>query len=399
MRPLTLFLLLAISLLLTSNQLASAQEATRGAHYVSKHAGRPRVVIFVHGFTGNEETSWRAPNPNPNGVSFPGLLATDSRIKQADVFVASYETRWTSENSTIIDLAKSLYEQLDRNGILKDYQDLVFICHSLGGLVVERMLLEHPDAAAKTSFIQFFGTPHQGAFSDKYDALIGLVGAFGRSSLIPELRPGSGNAVLVHLDEDWRKSHFDNIRRYCAIEDRDTEAGAFHGRVVDYFSGSSGCPGNIVIDIVQADHRNMVKPSDRTGPHNEAYGIFLRNYIQNPYRQVKTYSDDSRISRHYFAVDCNHTQSDLAYPVPFVLDPQLKEELVGATAELVDGSNIQGVDPNPPQATKVGPATVNVRYGFNGSDKDWKGDCPGGGHATLVVHPIIKAQVPIFDGE
>jgi hypothetical protein len=49
--------------------LASAQQTAQGAHYESHVAGRPRVVIFVHGFTGTAADSWRAPNTK----NFPTL--------------------------------------------------------------------------------------------------------------------------------------------------------------------------------------------------------------------------------------------------------------------------------------------------------------------------------------
>src|ERR1700731_718699 len=101
---------------------AADAQTPLGAHYESPVPGRPRVVIFVHGFTGNADTTWRA----SNGTYFPSLFAKDDRIKQANVFVASYDTHWTKETGTIAKLADKLFDQLDSFRVITDYKELVF---------------------------------------------------------------------------------------------------------------------------------------------------------------------------------------------------------------------------------------------------------------------------------
>ena len=249
---------------------AFAQQAPQGAHYESHAPGKPRVIIFVHGFTGTADDSWRA----PNGKNFPTLLATDDRVKQANVFVASYDTRWRNENSTIAQLAEKVYKQLSDLGVLGEHKEVIFVCHSLGGLVVERMLIDHPDIAAKTPFIQFYGTPHEGVLSPTTNPLLGFIKLFGENSLIPELRAGSGNEVLVQLDKDWKARQFGGIHRFCAIEIRRTylsHVPDVSGILVPYFSGSYGCDSSVPVDRIDADHVTMVRTADRTGLGNEAY--------------------------------------------------------------------------------------------------------------------------------
>jgi hypothetical protein len=377
---------------------SEAQEITAGAHYESQVQGRPRVIIFVHGFTGTSETTWKA----KSGGNFPTLVASDNRIKQSNVFVASYDTHWTNDTSTINSLADKLFGQLNGAHVLADHQELIFVCHSLGGLVVERMLIGHPEIAAKTSFIQFYGTPHEGGFSETTNALVTFIATFGNSSVVSELRAGSGNKVLVELDQNWREKQFTNVRRLCAIEEYPTHLPrmpSVSGLVVPYFSGSYGCDNSVPIDTVYADHIDMVKTSDRTGKGNEAYLIFLRNYRDNPYYELRTSTDATRDFRQYLDVDCNHTNSNNDYPVVFDLNPSYKEQLLSASAYLEGRSNIKDVNPEPPKVTQIAAGTVHVQFGFNGVDKDTFGNCPGGGHATLVVHPVIQSHVPVPDGE
>jgi pimeloyl-ACP methyl ester carboxylesterase len=373
-----------------------AQQSIQGAHYESHVPGKPRVIIFVHGFTGNSDTSWRA----ANGASFPSLVATDDRIKQANVFVASYDTHWLEENSTIAKLADKVFEQLDNLRVVSDHNEVIFVCHSLGGLVVERMLIEHPEIAAKTVFIQFYGTPHEGAFSEVGNPIASFIAAYGNNHVIPELRAGSGNKVLVQLDQDWKDKRLSSIHRFCAIEANPThlpQMPAFSGIVVPYFSGAYGCDSNVPIDIVFADHIGMIKPLDRSGKDSQAYVIFLRNYRDNPYYEARAVNDTTRDFKEYLQVDCEHTKSGND-PVTFSLNPSYNEELLNASARLDDASNIKDVNPNPPAVAIVSRDSVSVSYGFNGLDKNL-GNCPGGGHAMLVVHPTFQAHVPVPDGQ
>jgi pimeloyl-ACP methyl ester carboxylesterase len=162
---------------------------------------KPRVIIMVHGFTGNAESTWLA----DNRAYFPDLLASDDRIKLANVFVAAYDTHWTDENSQVSTLASGLWNQLNVEfDVVSRHQDFIFLCHSLGGLVVEQMLIDHPELAANTSLIQFYGTPHQGGFSEYTNPFNNIIAAFTRNRLVPELRAGSSNKRLVKLDDDWR---------------------------------------------------------------------------------------------------------------------------------------------------------------------------------------------------
>jgi pimeloyl-ACP methyl ester carboxylesterase len=381
------------------------------AHFEPSYSDKkPRVIVMVHGFTGNAESTWLA----DNGAYFPQLLASDDRIKLANVFVAAYDTRWTDENSTISNLAAALWKQLnDDFGVVSRHQDFIFLCHSLGGLVVEQMLIDHPELAAQTSFIQFYGTPHQGGFSEYSNPINTLIAALGRNRLVPELRAGSSNKRLVKLDDDWRMMGYKNIARLCALETKAFRISGttFFGPVVDHFSGSHGCDSNTPIDSVAADHIKMVQPKGRTEiaaapqPRNrmefedvQSYLIFLRNYREHPFHQTTTLDGPERDVREYLQVDCERTKSDPDYKVTFPLNPTNKEELVAAKARLENYENIKDIAPNPPQVTLGALGQVSVAYGFNGLDRS-RGSCPGGGHATLLIHPTIRTVLPVPDGK
>ncbi len=93
----------------------------------------------------------------------------------------------------------------------------------------------------------------------------------------------------------------------------------------------------------------------------------------------------------YQQVDCNKTNSKTL--TAFVsLDAASNEKIVTATASLENTANIQGV--TGPTLGTISGNTVPVSYGFNGLDKVL-GNCPGGGHATVVVTFVVQRQAPI----
>lgn len=133
----------------------------------------------------------------------------------------------------------------------------------------------------------------------------------------------------------------------------------------------------------------MVKPINQSA---DAYTFFARVYRDNPIVDVVEVPKDYKVTG--FNVDCNHTTSNLDLQVPITLDPSLHERLLSAKAELVDTASIQ--PPSPPVVTRVDPSGIaHVSFGINGVDKNWMGNCPGGGHASVLVHFRIRQEVPV----
>jgi hypothetical protein len=139
-----------------------------------------------------------------------------SRFSLSDIFVAQYPTPERGNTNSTIDLAHFLWQQLTEEHVWSDHREVVFVCHSLGGLIVERMLIAHPDVAGQVPFLVSYGTPHEGSFLASFAAL------FGKDPLLTDLKYGDDNDFLRKLDTDWRNSGFQNIRRFCAFEGLDT---------------------------------------------------------------------------------------------------------------------------------------------------------------------------------
>lgn len=344
---------------------------------------KPRVIVFVHGLHGNRET-WRA----SNGAYWPQLIQTDPHFQKSDVVVAEYPTPSSHGQLSTAQLAQILWQGLKRQRVW-EHRDVVFIAHSLGGIVTEEMLLNHPDDAARVSFIVSYATPHQGSF------VANLAKIYDSDPLLTDLRESNDNSFLMDLEQRWRSTPVaTRIHRYCAFEALDTAAGAgigrylrAHTRVVSYYSATYGCDGDTPPQKIVADHINIVKPASRSA---DAYTFFAKMYRNNPVTDVVETVRDNKISGLY--VDCKSTTSVDDLQVPIALDPSLHEQILSVQAELVDTDKIRDI--SPPVVKKIDPIGVaHISYSFKGQGRGLLLGCPTG-HAALLVHFKIRSEIP-----
>jgi tetratricopeptide (TPR) repeat protein len=228
--------------------------------------GKPRAsVIFVHGLGGDAYGTWRrAPDDNS---FWPLWLAED--IAGLSVYTLAYEapaSNWLGTAMPLQDRAVNVLEILLGTPGLPD-GPLIFICHSLGGLIVKQILIDldrqkgrRPEAAALLNCVIqviFLATPHTGS---------------GKGSLLDRLRflawPSSIARALVANDPTLRSINVayrgladdrrDTLHHLIFYETRGTQAGVIVGEA----SADPGLPGRPPIPI-DADHVTIVKPADQ----------------------------------------------------------------------------------------------------------------------------------------
>lgn len=116
-----------------------------------------RAVVFLHGFTGGQDDTWDR---------FPGLLG--SAISGWDVFTVGYATTllpdivgvWSADSDLPI-LSTLLCTQLTIPP-LDRYDSFALVAHSMGGLIVQKVLVDDPDVARRVRHVMLFGTPSAG---------------------------------------------------------------------------------------------------------------------------------------------------------------------------------------------------------------------------------------------
>ncbi len=365
---------------------ASACRAQPSQQSTAQPLSKARVIVFVHGLHGDRQ-SWRA----ANGAYWPDMIRSDPHFAFSDVEVAEYPTPSSNGKMSSIRLADFLWTTLQQNHVW-DHREIVFIAHSLGGILVEEMLLRHPAEAARVKFIVSYGTPHEGSTIARVASL------YDKDPLLNDLSDAGDNTFLTQLEDSWRGHDTVNgIHRFCAYESEDTrpEGGIgrylkTHARVVSYFSATYGCDVTTPPREIHADHIGMIKPPDRK---SAAYDFFLRVYRDNPVLEEHLVTRSNGVTG--LEATCDQTKEDLDFQVPIALDSALHERVVAATAALVATHDIRNVNPSPPAVTHIDPnGTAHIHYGFSGPSKKLF-VCYGTARASVQVQFSIAQQLPL----
>ncbi|XEU97663.1 hypothetical protein FSHL1_002949 [Fusarium sambucinum] len=148
----------------------------QGLEIVSEGSNPIIDIVVIHGLNGHREKTWTA----KNGVHWlRDLLRID--IPEARILSWGYDAKTHAASSSdtscafLYDHARTLVSDLNRRRMLTKTSErpIIFIAHSLGGIVVKSALI-HSDSARKgalldqrsiklsTYGIVFMGTPHQG---------------------------------------------------------------------------------------------------------------------------------------------------------------------------------------------------------------------------------------------
>lgn len=133
-----------------------------------------RSIVFIHGLIGGSHSTWsasRSEEPWPQTLLPPKL--PNARILTCGYDAACCNPMKNVGIDSIQGLSGTLANQLVnfRRRTHTESHPIIFIAHSLGGLIVKDMLIsstmmdEYSSIAANTKTIIFMGTPHQGTSS------------------------------------------------------------------------------------------------------------------------------------------------------------------------------------------------------------------------------------------
>ncbi|MCZ6662110.1 MAG: alpha/beta fold hydrolase [Actinobacteria bacterium] len=125
----------------------------------NRDEGEKAAIVFVHGFGGKAEGTWG---------EFPDLIAKTAELKGWAIYALGYNTSlfpdirgiWSSD-AGLKELAGYLVTRTTVGPLAKK-KTLAFVAHSMGGLIVQRSLLDSGELADRTSHVVLFGTPSAG---------------------------------------------------------------------------------------------------------------------------------------------------------------------------------------------------------------------------------------------
>lgn len=370
--------------------------------YIRPPTGK-RVIVFVNGIFGDAISTWQ----HSGGAYWPDLIAKDPDFDGVDIYVHSFESPKIARAQQIQDLASRLKDYLLTDRVL-DHDEVVFISHSMGGLVTRAFLISQGSRPQRTPMLFFFATPTAGA------DVAAIAQHLSENPQLRDMQPLSNGGYVKTLREEWLRTsnnpllNYPNaIASFCAYEILEV----WHVKIVSELSATYLC--NRENRAVRANHIEIVKPNGLSG---EPYVFFKAAYL-------RTFGPAA--SRLAMAMARATVRSDTDNQAAIHITSTAFEELFlkrvkgkGAYVEVACGEEKSGdliahVDLEPGERiVDVRPSLVNtvnlksssvalirhargyavLRYVLRGVDMA-PSKCPGHGRAEIITY-FVLAGVP-----
>ncbi|KAG2501745.1 hypothetical protein HYH03_000245 [Edaphochlamys debaryana] len=245
-------------------------------------------VVFIHGIRGGPFITWRKAGVMTRGKAASHMersacwpstwLAEDfPGARLLSVEYLAPVSAWEGESLPLEDNVSRVMGQLTAAGVGTGQRPVVFVAHSMGGLLVKEMLARSMDQAeagggpqaalaASTRGVVFFGTPH---FGNELAAmgwrLRHLPGAHPAPSLA-RLTPGPH---LLSVNDRLRRLYLDEhggLRVVSLLEGQPTQLSGVIPRIL-IVAPESAYPGfGSALPLPHNDHIDCCKPSGKTAP-------------------------------------------------------------------------------------------------------------------------------------
>jgi pimeloyl-ACP methyl ester carboxylesterase len=256
--------------------------------YIKRKPENSLVIIFVHGVMGDSVATW---TNSTTKAYFPALVASDSVFQRANVAVVDIPSPILGRAPSIDELAESMRLHLEAKEVLA-HREIIFVTHSMGGLVTRSLLTKYREHAKKVKFIYFFATPTTGS------SIASLARIISSNPQFEKMMPMTSDGYLADLQRTWLASpELAAIPSYCAYEQKSTMG----VQIVDQQSATNLC--NTRLDPINANHIDIVKPENQSAASYLAFltvyrsrlstgNTSLRVDVQNP-RQIVALTGES----------------------------------------------------------------------------------------------------------
>ncbi len=375
---------------------APAAPAGGRSRYVRGPA-KNRVIIFVNGVFGDSVSTWTNAE---TGAYWPDLLAADPEFSESDIYVYDFESPKLGRAQEILELAGRLKNFLDAQNVIRDHGEIVFVCHSMGGLIVRAYLLDARIPPGKLAFLFFLGTPTAGA------NVAEIAMHLTANPQLDNMQPLGPDTYVKNLREQWLRSSDDpvldyprKVSSYCAYEVRPT----YGFKIVPEVSATYLC--NRATTAIEANHLDIVKPKDRNDEIYVALAAAYKNQLGPAAMEVRTAVAEVRPG--ILAGGTAFRIADLAtakialrqtQPTPEAIEApcgQVKEGELTVSADLAPGETVTEVHSEVVEASNLSSSSALVER-FDGRTAvvgyRLEGACPAGGRARVAVNFVTSGR-------
>lgn len=251
-----------------------------------RFTGSGQVLVFIHGLLSEGERAWSSKE-----ADWIDLVAGDPQLAGFDIFLAEWYSTLLSGETDLLKSADSLAHDLSReiggNPPVLQADHIVFICHSMGGLVARQALVRRPDLFnGKKVTVLSYGTPAKGV--SLAVRLERVAQAAGHHQV---LTLKSGSPILMALHDDFSELLARSRGRISGAEFVESHLVAPRYKLVRLLDSHLIRPKPLVgmdsqggyfgqpILLNGTDHRSISRPDSITHPSHQALRSFLSKQL------------------------------------------------------------------------------------------------------------------------
>ena len=230
-------------------------------------------LVFVHGLLSSGETCWR----HDNGAYWPGLLKSEPGLEAWGIYFYTYATGIFSGTYSLNDVVDDLKERFFTLDKVANSRRIVFVCHSMGGIVVRKFLVERVNDLLDRNIeigIFLLASPSLGS---SYANWLAPLAKFMGHTQGDALRFAQSNTWLNGLDKEFQNlKESGRLKMYGKelVEDKFVVLREFWRRqVVEPFAGARyfGEP----YKVPGSDHFSIAKPKDADADQHRLLVAFI----------------------------------------------------------------------------------------------------------------------------
>ncbi|MGZ8214112.1 MAG: alpha/beta fold hydrolase [Methylosarcina sp.] len=252
--------------------------------WIRKPAGDTSVV-FVHGILSRGETCWK----HSNGTYWPELLKNEAELEDIGIYVYSYQTGFASGSYSLSNVVDDLKERFFNLDQVADSKKIVFVCHSMGGIVIRKFIVERlNDLLDRQIEIGLYLVASPSLGSD-YANWLEPIAKFAGHAQAQALRFNQDNQWLNDLDKTFmnmKESKRLVLYGKELLEDKFITLKSFlRKQVVQPFSGARYFGESF--KVAGSDHFSIAKPQDREAVQHRLLKIFIADIQKMIARQLR----------------------------------------------------------------------------------------------------------------
>lgn len=262
-----------------------------GLHKI-RNEGNKSAIVFIHGLGGHPFNTWTRKDAD----SLPLLLKQDSNYDYYDIFSFGYKSGPLFRQHHYHDVAKLLHTELKVR--LKD-QDLYFIVHSMGGLIVQQLLIhqlerEEYHFVDRVQGIVYFSVPFYGSLVatgvSKFASILpGFISHYVVSEQTRSLQLlGKDVEDQAHKWVRYSKNRLDHVRQENIFGMSDRTVNSF----------SSNPPYIQVSHSVEENHRSICKVDKESTSYKIIYEFFKNEPNLNKKKENKNHEETMELNNY-----------------------------------------------------------------------------------------------------